>query len=83
MIWLEKFISWIDENYPSMKKFIRLEWIWVTRFIFVALTLLAIRHPVFYSEDSSLLDKAIVVVTYIIFTLGLVKFERFIRKLLD
>lgn len=37
---------------------------------FVALTILAIRHPVFYSEDSSLLDKAIVVVTYIIITLG-------------
>ena len=53
MIWLEKFISWMDDNYPSVKKFIRLEWIWFTRIIFVVLTILAIRHSVFYSEDSS------------------------------
>lgn len=53
MIWLEKFISWMDDNYPSMKKFIRLEWIWFTRIIFVVFTILVIRYSVFYSEDSS------------------------------
>lgn len=83
MNWLEKFISWMNDNYPSMKKFLRFEWIWFTRIIFVVLTILAIRHPVFYSEDSSFLGKAIIVVDYIVFALCLIKFERFIRKLLD